>query len=113
MRFAMGNGFVVLGLVLLSGCLAEQGHSEYEESLAVPRMTYQTHFETIFVAPTAVEHESIIAPVVVPEPDNDPCKCTDTDCREEWVVANLGCNVCVSLRCENQEGIHVCTSCPD
>lgn len=42
--------------------------------------------------------------------DNDPCRCDNQSCIDQWVSKNLGCDVCVVLHCGSSRS-HVCTHC--
>ena len=46
-------------------------------------------------------------------PDQAPgvCECTGHACMEDWVDSNLGCDLCVAVRCPGVQTEHVCVSC--
>jgi hypothetical protein len=40
------------------------------------------------------------------------CECTSSQCFDEWVLANFGCNVCVGFACDDFTG-HTCNVCEE
>ncbi len=56
-------------------------------------------------------------PLQIPGEDEDtrlprnPCDCPDLQCRQQWVDANLGCNVCVTFGCGDDYRVGACNRC--
>jgi len=46
----------------------------------------------------------------VDQPDVGPCACDGPTCVQNWVDANLGCNLCAVFVCEGPN-VHACNNC--
>ena len=47
----------------------------------------------------------------LPGQPGELCECNGDGCYANWIDTNVGCDVCVVVRCPSQEPQHVCVSC--
>lgn len=86
---------VLLGA--MSGCALEVELDEPVEQAQVPPSTGATPIDEL-----RSEHL---------HPLDDPCACETQACVDAWAEDHLGCNVCVSLVCDDTPSTHACHFC--
>jgi hypothetical protein len=98
-------------LVSLAGACAQQDQEILEdEGTAIEWPT--TQHDRIWI-----EGRSTVAPGAadaVQAGDGDgACACSTAECFHQWVVDNLGCDICVAFVCDGDTVAHSCMACDD
>ncbi len=62
-----------------------------------------------------IEGRSTVAPgsLDAVQAGDGACACTTAECFHEWVVDNVGCDVCVAFVCDGDVVAHSCMACDD
>ncbi len=61
----------------------------------------------------ALPSENVLADPTETFAREEPCSCESTECLEDWIAANLGCNVCATFVCSDDSNAGACYLCKD
>ena len=107
------GGLAIAGVLALAlGCVSADFESEdLEESTAASPVAMEAinlQYEQI-TWQSGIGGDSWLNKL----PDQAPnvCECTGQACMEDWVDSNLGCDLCVAVRCPGVAPEHICVSC--
>lgn len=109
-RYGWVSGVFVASLLTVMACAVEPLKKPDDELVTpVALESLETRFEQISWQHGLFEADDWRNKL--PERSLGPCECTGQSCVEDWVGESFGCNVCVALRCPDQEPEHVCVAC--